>query len=104
MSATTAAPEGAVLVEIYRRMSRIYQNDERFRAMLKSGKLMAFYYPVRGQEVITAGVSVSLTDRDYITTIYRGVHDMLAKGVPSRLLWAESAGKAGGACKGKGGA
>jgi len=104
MSPTTGAPDGAVLVEIYRRMSRIYQNDERFRAMLKSGKLMAIYYPVRGQEVIPAAVSVSLTDRDYITTIYRGVHDMLAKGVPSRLLWAEIAGKAGGACKGKGGA
>src|SRR5271170_361260 len=103
MSPTTGAPDGAVLVEIYRRMSRIYQNDERFRAMLKSGKLMAIYYPVRGQEVIPAAVSVSLTDRDYIATIYRGVHDMLAKGVPTRLLWAEIAGRATGTCKGKGG-
>jgi pyruvate dehydrogenase E1 component alpha subunit len=85
-------------------MSRIFHNDERFRALLKSGKLMAIYYPVRGQEVIPAAVSVSLTERDYITTIYRGVHDMLAKGVPTRLLWAEIAGKATGACKGKGGA
>src|SRR5262249_5646661 len=35
--------------------------------------------------------------------IYRGVHDMLAKGVPVKLLWAEVAGKVTGTCKGKGG-
>jgi acetoin:2,6-dichlorophenolindophenol oxidoreductase subunit alpha len=48
-------------------------------------------------------MSVNLTNDDYICTIYRGIHDMLAKGVPSKLLWAEIAGKATGTCKGKGG-
>jgi len=48
-------------------------------------------------------VSVLLTNEDYICTIYRGVHDMLAKGVPLRELWAEYAVKATGTCKGKGG-
>jgi pyruvate dehydrogenase E1 component alpha subunit len=38
-------------------------------------------------------VSVNLTDQDTICTIYRGIHDMLAKGVPPRLLWAEIAGQ-----------
>src|ERR1700738_3325014 len=47
--------------------------------------------------------SVSLTDQDYICTIYRGFHDMLAKGVPVRMLWAEVAGRTTGTCKGKGG-
>jgi pyruvate dehydrogenase E1 component alpha subunit len=103
MSQTTTT-DPAIWVEIYRRTSLIFQNDERFRATLKSGRLAAIYYPVRGQEVIPAAVSVSLTDRDYIATIYRGVHDMLAKGVPTRLLWAEIAGRATGTCKGKGGA
>jgi TPP-dependent pyruvate/acetoin dehydrogenase alpha subunit len=46
---------------------------------------------------------VNLSDQDYVCTIYRGIHDMLAKGVPSKLLWAEIAGKATGTCKGKGG-
>jgi pyruvate dehydrogenase E1 component alpha subunit len=93
----------AILVDIYRRMALIQRSDERFRAVIKSGKIVAPYYSPRGQEAIPAAVSVNLTDDDYICTIYRGVHDMLAKGVPSRLLWAEIAGKATGTCKGKGG-
>jgi TPP-dependent pyruvate/acetoin dehydrogenase alpha subunit len=99
----SATPAREVLVDMYRRMTLIKQNDERFRAVIKAGKIVAPYYSPRGQEVIPAAVSVNLTDQDYICTIYRGIHDMLAKGVPVKLLWAEIAGKATGTCKGKGG-
>ncbi len=61
------------------------------------------YYSPKGQEVIPSAVSVNLTDDDRICTIYRGTHDMLAKGVPLRDLWAEMAGRMTGTCKGKGG-
>jgi pyruvate dehydrogenase E1 component alpha subunit len=84
-------------------MALIQRSDDRFRAVIKSGKIVAPYYSPRGQEAIPAAVSANLTDADYICTIYRGIHDMLAKGVPSKLLWAEIAGKATGTCKGKGG-
>jgi pyruvate dehydrogenase E1 component alpha subunit len=84
-------------------MALIKSNDERFRAVIKAGKIIAPYYSPRGQEVIPAAVSVNLGDQDYICTIYRGIHDMLAKGVPVKLLWAEIAGKVTGTCKGKGG-
>ena len=90
-------------VDIYRRMTLIKQNDERFRAVIKAGQIVSPYYSPRGQEAIPAAVSVNLNNEDYICTIYRGIHDMLAKGVPMRLLWAEIAGKATGTCKGKGG-
>lgn len=93
----------AILVDIYKRMALIQRSDDRFRAVIKSGKIVAPYYSPRGQEVIPSAISVNLTDDDYICTIYRGIHDMLAKGVPSKLLWAEIAGKATGTCKGKGG-
>ena len=63
-------------------MTLIKQNDERFRAVIKAGKIVAPYYSPRGQEVIPAAVSVNLTNDDYICTIYRGIHDMIAKGVP----------------------
>lgn len=99
----SATPAREVLVDMYRRMVLIKLNDERFRATIKAGKIVAPYYSPRGQEVIPAAVSVNLTDEDYICTIYRGIHDMLAKGVPVKLLWAEIAGKATGTCKGKGG-
>ena len=100
---TTTIPPRDVLVDIYRRATLIKQNDERFRSIIRSGRLAMVYYSPRGQEIIPAALSVNLTDEDYICTIYRGVHDMLAKGVPVKELWAELAGRATGTCKGKGG-
>lgn len=100
---TATQPDRQTLLEMYRRMTLAMQNDERFRSVIKSGKLVMPYYSPRGQEVIPAAVSVNLTDEDYICTIYRGIHDMLAKGVPMKELWAELAGKVTGTCKGKGG-
>jgi pyruvate dehydrogenase E1 component alpha subunit len=96
-------PDKATLLDIYRRTTLIKQNDALLISTIKSGKIVANYYSARGQEIIPAAVSVNLTDEDYICTIYRGVHDMLAKGVPLKELWAELAGKATGTCKGKGG-
>jgi acetoin:2,6-dichlorophenolindophenol oxidoreductase subunit alpha len=96
-------PSRDILVDIYRRATLIKQNDEQFRSAIKSGKLAMVYYSPRGQEIIPSAVSVNLTNRDYIVTIYRGIHDMLAKGVPVKLLWAELGGRVTGTCKGKGG-
>jgi pyruvate dehydrogenase E1 component alpha subunit len=48
-------------------------------------------------------MGTALRRDDYLITIYRGLHDQLAKGVPLRELWAEYAGRATGSCKGKGG-
>jgi pyruvate dehydrogenase E1 component alpha subunit len=96
-------PSAAIMIDIYRRMSLIKQNDERFLATIKAGKIAAPYYSPRGQEAIPSAVSVNLEKSDYICTIYRGFHDMLAKGVPMNLLWAEVAGRTTGTCKGKGG-
>lgn len=98
-----AVPDAATQLEIYRRMSLIAQNDEASRKIVKAGRLMMPYYSPRGQEVIPSAISVNLNDDDKICTIYRGIHDMLAKGVPLRLLWAEIAGRVTGTCKGKGG-
>jgi TPP-dependent pyruvate/acetoin dehydrogenase alpha subunit len=96
-------PSTQVLVDIYRRMTRIRQNDDRIRAAMRAGRLVMPYYSGRGQECIPAGVSAALKEGDYICTIYRGIHDMLAQDVALKILWAELAGKSTGACKGKGG-
>ncbi len=96
-------PDPATLLEIYRRATLIKQNDDRFRSVIQSGRLVMPYYSPRGQEIIPSATSVHLRDSDSICTIYRGIHDMLAKGVQPRDLWAELAGKATGSCKGKGG-
>jgi TPP-dependent pyruvate/acetoin dehydrogenase alpha subunit len=88
---------------MYRRMALLKANDERSRKLVTTGRLVMPYYSYRGQEVIPAAVTVNLSDDDYLCTIYRGVHDILAKGMPLKALWAEIAGRATGVCKGKGG-
>jgi pyruvate dehydrogenase E1 component alpha subunit len=88
---------------MYRKMCSLMKNDERFRSVIRSGRLIMPYYSTRGQEVIPSAVSVNLQPNDYVCTIYRGIHDSLAKGVPVKQLWAELAGKVTGTCKGKGG-
>ena len=96
-------PDSATLLEIYRKASLIKINDERIIKQMTAGKLVMPYYSGRGQEIIPSAISVSLTDEDYIATIYRGIHDMIAKGFPLDEMWAELAGRATGNCKGKGG-
>jgi pyruvate dehydrogenase E1 component alpha subunit len=96
-------PDSATLVEIYRRADLIKQNDEKVIREIKAGRLVTPYYSPRGQEIVPSALSVSLTDEDYICTIYRGTHDMLAKGFPLPELWGELAGRVTGSCKGKGG-
>jgi len=99
----SSAPDRETQLEIYRRMALIAYNDEAVRNAIRCGQLQLPYYSPRGQEVIPSAISVSLNRDDYICTSFRGTHDMLAKGIPLRLLWAEMAGKVTGAGKGKGG-
>jgi acetoin:2,6-dichlorophenolindophenol oxidoreductase subunit alpha len=100
---TQNSTDSAVLLEIYRRAALIKANDERVRKVIGTGRLVMPYYSPRGQEIIPSSISVNLRDDDYIATIYRGTHDMIAKGFPLKPLWAEMAGKIDGSCKGKGG-
>ncbi len=96
-------PDSKTLVDIYQKMTLIKHSDDRVIGAMKAGRMVMPYYSARGQECIPSAISVQLTDEDYLVTIYRGVHDMLAKGLPPKLLWAELAGKVTGSCKGKGG-
>lgn len=96
-------PDRDALLQMFEIQSRIKLCDERFRSMLMSGQIRLIYYSPRGQECISAGWGVHLRQDDYVVTIYRGLHDHLAKGVPLRELWAEFLGRATGTCKGKGG-
>ena len=100
---TYPKPDAAALLQIYKKATLIKQNDERIIKVMTAGKLVMPYYSPRGQEIIPSALSVHLTDDDYICTIYRGIHDMLAKGFPLGELWAELAGRVTGTCKGKGG-
>jgi 2-oxoisovalerate dehydrogenase E1 component len=95
--------EPAVLVEIYRQLSRIRAVDKAVQAGLSSGRFMFTYWPATGQESIPATLSQLTSSRDYMVTTYRGVHDQVAKGVPLDRLFAEALGRIDGVNKGKGG-
>jgi len=97
------APDRDALLRMHEIQQRIKLCDERFRSMLMGGQIALIYYSPRGQECISAGYAVHLRPDDSVVTIYRGLHDHLAKGVPLRELWAEFLGRATGTCKGKGG-
>ena len=101
--ANRKTPSPEALLDIYRRMIRIERNDDATRAQIRRGRITAPYYSARGQEVIPSAISHLLNDDDKICTIYRGIHDMVAKDMPLRPLWAEITGRVDGTCKGKGG-
>ena len=99
----SARPGPETLLEMYRIVFTILKNDEHSHRVIKSGRIIAPYYSPRGQEIIPAAISVNLNADDYLCTIYRGTHDLIAKGVPLKEMWAEIAGRTTGTCKGKGG-
>src|ERR1700749_355197 len=103
MSTNAPSPGPDIQRDIYRRMGRIKRNGAAIRRTIKLGRLQMPYYSGRGQEVIPACISANLDPADKICTIYRGIHDMVAKDMPLRPLWAEIAGRVTGTCKGKGG-
>ncbi|MBK6737892.1 MAG: dehydrogenase [Haliea sp.] len=95
--------DSATLKEIYRQMSRIHEVDKAIQAGLSSGKFQFTYWPMTGQEAIPASIAPLITSEDYMVTIYRGIHDQVAKGVPLKGLFAEALGRENGVNKGKGG-
>ncbi len=95
--------EPDVLLEIYRQMSRIHEVDKAIRAGLSAGRFQFTYWPMTGQEAIPATLATLTDANDYMVTIYRGIHDQVAKGVPLKGLFAEAMARKDGLNKGKGG-
>lgn len=98
-----SGPDNVALLQMYRIADLIKQCDERFLALIQAGQITSPYYSPRGQEIIPAAFSTQLRADDYIVTIYRGIHDQIAKGIPLKPFMAEFMGRATGTCKGKGG-
>ncbi len=96
-------PDSDVLERMFSVMTLIKTCDERLRKGIGSGEFMTVFWPSRGQEAIAAGIATALRADDRLVTTYRGLHDLLAKGVPLREVLGEMLGREVGACRGKGG-
>jgi 2-oxoisovalerate dehydrogenase E1 component len=95
--------EPATLKEIYRQISRIHAVDRAIKSGLSGGKFRFSYWPMTGQEAIPAALAPLLSARDYMVTVYRGIHDQVAKGVSLKGLFAEALGRVDGVNRGRGG-
>jgi pyruvate dehydrogenase E1 component alpha subunit len=88
---------------MYELMVLMKAADDRLSKGISTGEFMCVYWPPRGQEAIAAALGVCLRPDDQLVTTYRGLHDLIGKGVPLVEIYGEMMGKELGACRGKGG-
>ena len=99
---TVTLPED-VQRRIYALMVLMKAADDRLSKGIGTGEFMCVYWPSRGQEAIAAAMGVTLRDDDQLVTTYRGLHDLIGKGVPLEEIYGEMMGRVVGASRGKGG-
>jgi acetoin:2,6-dichlorophenolindophenol oxidoreductase subunit alpha len=88
---------------LYQLMVLMKSADDRLSKGIGTGEFMCVYWPSRGQEAIAAAMGVSLRPDDQLVTTYRGLHDLIGKGVPLEEIYGEMMGRTVGAGRGKGG-
>lgn len=91
-------------LELYRLMSKVQHSDRRVRKGLSSGEIAMSYWPVDGQEAMSAGAALALSGTDQLVSTYRGLGDVVAKGIDLPSYFAEILGRRTGLSKGKAGA
>lgn len=96
-----AAPD--VQKRLYGLMALMKAADDRLSKGIGTGEFLCVYWPSRGQEAIAAGIGVTLRTDDRLVTTYRGLHDLIGKGVPLEEIYGEMMGRTVGAGRGKGG-
>ena len=96
-------PTPEQLVEMFRRMVRIREFDERAGLLLERALVPGAVHLYVGEEAVAVGVCAQLNDDDYITSTHRGHGHLIAKGGDIGRMFAEIYGKVTGYCHGKGG-
>jgi 2-oxoisovalerate dehydrogenase E1 component len=91
-------------IELYRLTSKVHHADQRVRKGLSSGEIAMSYWPVAGQEAMSAGAALALSDSDQLVSTYRGLGDVVAKGIDLAGYFGEILGRETGLSKGKAGA
>ena len=100
-------PVAEVSAEVHKRLYALMvlmkAADDRLSKGIGTGEFMCVYWPSRGQEAIAAAMGVALRADDQLVTTYRGLHDLIGKGVPLEEIYGEMMGRTTGASRGKGG-
>ena len=98
-----SVPPVEVQRRLYELMVLMKAADDRLSKGIGSGEFVCVYWPPRGQEAIAAAMGVALRSDDQLVTTYRGLHDLIGKGVPLVEIYGEMLGRQVGAGRGKGG-
>jgi acetoin:2,6-dichlorophenolindophenol oxidoreductase subunit alpha len=96
-------PSADIQRRIYALMVLMKAADDRLSKGIRTGEFICVYWPSRGQEAIAAAMGVTLRADDQLVTTYRGLHDLIGKGVPLEEIYGEMMGRTVGASRGKGG-
>jgi TPP-dependent pyruvate/acetoin dehydrogenase alpha subunit len=97
------SPNPDVQRRLYALMVLMKAADDRLSKGISTGEFMCVYWPSRGQEAIAAAMGVTLRPDDQLVTTYRGLHDLIGKGVRIEEIYGEMMGRTVGASRGKGG-
>jgi TPP-dependent pyruvate/acetoin dehydrogenase alpha subunit len=103
LDVSSEIPGAETLLSMYKTMTLARAIEMRLRKGFTSGEFFGVIWPSRGQEAIAGGLSTALRRDDRLVTTYRGIHDLIAKGVPPVEILGEVLGKSVGASRGKGG-
>ena len=96
-------PDNEIQKRLYALMVLMKAADDRLSKGIGTGEFSCVYWPSRGQEAIAAAMGVTLRTDDRLVTTYRGLHDLIGKGVPLEEIYGEMMGRTVGAARGKGG-
>lgn len=91
------------LLGLYRKLVLIREFEERVKFLFLEGTMPGTIHQCQGQEATAVGVCSALSDKDYITSTFRGHGHALAKGLTVQEMLDELFGASTGCCKGKGG-
>jgi len=91
------------LLEMYRKMVRIRDFENKLVAMFAEGTMPGLAHLYAGEEAVAVGACSALNADDYITSTHRGHGHLIAKGGRTDLMMTELFGRSTGYCKGKGG-
>lgn len=99
----SAKPSPDIQRRLYALMALMKTADDRLSRGIGTGEFLCVYWPSRGQEAIAAAMGVTLRPDDQLVTTYRGLHDLIGKGVGLEEIYGEMMGRTIGAGRGKGG-
>ncbi|MGB5384633.1 MAG: dehydrogenase E1 component subunit alpha/beta [Lutimonas sp.] len=89
-----------ILIKLYQSMLRPRLIEEKMLVLLRQGKISKWFSGI-GQEAISIGVALSLTNEEYILPMHRNLGVFTSRNIPLRKLFAQWQGKLEGFSKGR---